>query len=355
MLEKVFIRNFQSHQKSTIEFTQGVNIIVGDSDSGKSSIFRALRWLFWNKPLGDSYRSWWGGNTIVKGYFDDCVVSRVKTDSKSYYKTHAEEETIFKALKTSVPEEVAKCFNITEENIQRQTDSPFLLSNTSGEVASHLNKIANIEDIDKSRSTIDSNIRKLKWTKESKEQLLKKDEEELNNYATLEDIEQLLITAETLNEKIKNLSSNLHSIEAFIEAYKEATEEQKQLQQITKLEPLLNEIFQIREDQITLREEKASVKQYISQYRQNYALNLEWQSLVDLEGLVQSIFKLQEEIMPLQQEKTKLDATIKQLTTVDNSIKENSNFIKENELILEKETPNNCPFCGAKIKTNGRK
>ena len=40
---KVTIENFQSISKGELEFTQGINIIVGQSNSGKSAILRAIK------------------------------------------------------------------------------------------------------------------------------------------------------------------------------------------------------------------------------------------------------------------------------------------------------------------------
>ena len=66
MIKKIQIQNFQSHKETTLKLDPGVNIIVGTTDSGKTSILRALRWVIWNRPSGDDFRSWWGGNTSVE-------------------------------------------------------------------------------------------------------------------------------------------------------------------------------------------------------------------------------------------------------------------------------------------------
>ena len=44
MLQKVILENFQAHEMSVIEFTEGINVICGASDQGKSSVIRAIRW-----------------------------------------------------------------------------------------------------------------------------------------------------------------------------------------------------------------------------------------------------------------------------------------------------------------------
>jgi len=56
MIKYLQIQNFQSHKDSLLEFDPGVNVIVGSSDSGKTAVIRALRWLVWNRPSGDAFR-----------------------------------------------------------------------------------------------------------------------------------------------------------------------------------------------------------------------------------------------------------------------------------------------------------
>ena len=54
-IKKLSLRNFQSHRETDLEFSPGLNIIVGPSDQGKSAIIRALRWLFYNEPRGTGF------------------------------------------------------------------------------------------------------------------------------------------------------------------------------------------------------------------------------------------------------------------------------------------------------------
>ena len=41
-LKTVILENFQSHKHTSIEFNEGLNVILGPSDSGKSAIIREL-------------------------------------------------------------------------------------------------------------------------------------------------------------------------------------------------------------------------------------------------------------------------------------------------------------------------
>ena len=51
MIEAVEIINFQPHENTVLEFAPGVNVIKGQSRSGKSSIIRSLEWLFFIKKV----------------------------------------------------------------------------------------------------------------------------------------------------------------------------------------------------------------------------------------------------------------------------------------------------------------
>ena len=59
MIEGLKISNFQSHRDSSLEFSPGVNALVGDSDCGKSAVMRALLWVITNQPQGDAHVSNW--------------------------------------------------------------------------------------------------------------------------------------------------------------------------------------------------------------------------------------------------------------------------------------------------------
>lgn len=155
MLNSLTLNNFQSHSSTRLDFSPGINSIIGASDSGKSAILRSLYWLISNRPSGDAFVSHWArdkkGNQnqscAVVLDVDGAVITRERrTDFNGYHLSG--EKTPFEAVRTDVPEKVAKALNITEINIQKQLDSPFLLSSTSGEVAKFLNQLVNLDTID---------------------------------------------------------------------------------------------------------------------------------------------------------------------------------------------------------------
>lgn len=166
MITSIEIQNFQSHKKTKLNFHPGVNIIVGTSDSGKSAILRAINLAVTNRPSGNSFCSTWMDKKdtskieiIVDG---ETLISRQEKPYKAYIlKIPGKTELELKAFGVTVPDEIEEAFNMTEVNLQKQLDSPFLLSKTPGEVASHFNKIAKLDKIDTATSNVNSWITQL--------------------------------------------------------------------------------------------------------------------------------------------------------------------------------------------------
>lgn len=144
MITSLYLSNFQSHPATKLEFHPGVNAIIGPSDSGKTSILRALRWVCYGQPRGDSFRRHGTKKTQVDVEVDETVISRVRSASKNLYQVGDLELTSFHDL----PEEVTDLLRMEAINLQQQMDAPFLLCETSGEVARYLNKITDLSIID---------------------------------------------------------------------------------------------------------------------------------------------------------------------------------------------------------------
>lgn len=154
MIQSIKIQNFQSHQNTILEFDKGINIIIGESDSGKTAVLRALRWVLENKPLGDSFRSKLGGDTRVEMKIDDTVIIRNRNDKENNYIIN---DSVFECTR-DMENEIEKITNMSEINFQRQLVPHFLLSQSSGEVARYLNKIVDLDSIDIAMKNIDRKI-----------------------------------------------------------------------------------------------------------------------------------------------------------------------------------------------------
>ena len=54
MITSLSIKNWQSHKDTKLDFVNGVNVIIGVPNSGKTAVLRALLWLIENRPKGAS-------------------------------------------------------------------------------------------------------------------------------------------------------------------------------------------------------------------------------------------------------------------------------------------------------------
>jgi exonuclease SbcC len=172
MIRSVQIENFQSHAMTRLEFSPGINALVGDSDCGKSAVMRAILWCVTNQSQGIADISDWcktkkgglkaGDRCLVSintNPGDGCRdVSRIRSTEFNGYEVYSGGDGVdkYEALRTDVPSEVSSAFGIGDVNIQWQMDPQFLVSMGAGEAARYINSLVNLDDIDIAMSAVNS-------------------------------------------------------------------------------------------------------------------------------------------------------------------------------------------------------
>jgi exonuclease SbcC len=301
MIQSLEIQNFQSHKQSKLELVDGVNVVIGHSDTGKSAIIRALRWLIWNRPTGEEFRSNWDGETTVT----------IKTDSgKSAHRVRTNKvngyilgKTEFDAIKTDVPEEIVRFLNMNEINLQQQLDRHFLLTNSPGEVAAHFNRVAHLEQIDVALQRIQSWIRQIEQDTRSNESRLEQLNDELKQFDHLETFETDVEVLEDMQRKLESKKRDEQRLIALIESIEQVTDEIESHSELLKDEKLVNNILELYNRRNDLQTRETS-----------------------LEGLLHNITTTQEKLSKSQENVLKLEKTFQ------------DNF------------PDVCPLCGQKVK-----
>jgi DNA repair protein SbcC/Rad50 len=247
MIRRIKLTNFQSHEDTDISFESGLNVLVGQSDSGKTAILRALRWVFWNRPGGDEFRSHWGGDThVVVELTDGNVITREKGKAgRNAYILNGKE---YVAFGQDVPEDIARVINITDVNLQQQMDSPFLLSETPGEVAKHFNKVANLDIIDHATSYINKKLNAVQSDIKHHEKNVEKLETDLESLPDieayekqvqyLEELERARIVGEQSVRAMKSVMRDIAHIEARKVVVRKST---RGAEQVERLLPLYQE------------------------------------------------------------------------------------------------------------------
>jgi exonuclease SbcC len=393
MIKSLRLQNFQSHKSSTLEFSEGVNIILGSSDSGKTALIRALRKLFFNRPLGDSYISHWGGKMEIELFTDDAHIVYSK-DKESEYVLG---DTHFKAFSTDVPKEITDALNIGAENVQSQLDSPFLLSMTPGDIASHWNSIANLSKIDTGTQKVNSAIREITADIKYKEAQEVKLKDDLLTYqhislfeSEVQELEKLEKQSQTLDASFSKLyqwQASYYENKTKIEYFQKTLELEKPLNVIlnlieecakkdveqVKLDKLINQIQRIQveiDEQKELLKAEKSVLELLQLHKDRDLLvdkqkgllattNLlrgiqdrinKENVLVGLESSVVSLVQLFADKKSAEDDQKKLSAVITSYRTVSERVVKGGIWIKTQEELFEKEMGDICKLCNQPIK-----
>lgn len=229
MLKQIELWNFESHKHSIIDLTEGINIFFGASGQGKSSIRRAIAWVLTNKPDGIKTCSWWAFDkkenqkeaTRVILIFDDLVIERQKGPNLNGYVLNNDTEHPLEAVGRSLPEQVASLLNTSDINLEAQLDAPFLLSESSGEVARYLNRIVNLEEADRYQSEIESKKRKCDADLKRTEESIKKLTTEVAELSWLDKASALISDIEHKDKVIEGTESTIKAIQSSIDEYNE--------------------------------------------------------------------------------------------------------------------------------------
>lgn len=224
-IEKVEIHNFQAHEKKTVTFEDGLNILVGSSNSGKTAIIRAIQWVLYDSPSGNAFITTGKKKTKViltlsNGYIVER--NRTKTSSGSYKLTDPEGETLeFKGFSNNIPIEIINAHQVPEIkvgdskiriNIQSQLEGAFMLSSTQSERINLLGSLVGAEKADAANKEISLERRRNSSSKKQLEELLFEEKEKLDKFKDLEKAEQTvqlieksMILLNSLEEKVKKL------------------------------------------------------------------------------------------------------------------------------------------------------
>ena len=346
MIDSIRIRNIQSHKETELKLHPGVNVIVGSSNSGKSAILRALYWGIYNRPLGiDTLCSHWAlddkGNIndemsveVTKG---DSTLVRRKAKGVNQYVIDGKE---LNAIKTEVPPEVNDFFKLTETNVQRQQDAPFLVSNTSGEVARYFNGIARLDKIDNVLTYAESVKRQGKATIESKEDDLRKQEEVHESFSWIGDAMALLATYDRMMAKLDAVNEDIAKMDASLQEYKNLNDTDATMQCALMAKKEFDEYDRLQKESVDISSNIASLEEQLKRYGE-----LRDVSDIDLDDAKELIDELKSHEDQMTKHVTtysELDMALQQYEKYNRQDENSQKDIKE----LKEQLPDICPICG---------
>lgn len=349
MIQSITLQNFQSHSQSLLELDPGINIIVGDSDSGKTAILRALNWVLTNRPTGDAFRRNGTEKTIVTVAVDNGSISRLRSNRENVYLDALGEKLA--AIGTSVPESVTNLVRMdVDVNVQRQLDAPFLLSCSAGEVAQRLNTVVGLDDIDIGLSNAARRVKQNQATYEGVISQCASLEEQVSAFAYLEQMEQEVESLERISEDLLQISvdkSSLQNVLAGVVADQSAL----------RLMPDMNRaLLGVQQCEISLQnyniieEQVADLSACVLSIKQTVDSLAKLPDVLALSGQVEDVTSLLDQLGQLVGLKDAGTYLLSEREIVLRDFQKMSDELLECEERFHEEMSDACPLCGRKGK-----
>jgi DNA repair exonuclease SbcCD ATPase subunit len=242
-IKQVKLINFQDHKETTVDFTEGVNLIVGSSDAGKSAILRAVNFVFQNDLRGNSFIRVGTTECSVTIVFSDGVeITRVKsTDVNNYIlKDENEELHVFSKVASTVPEQIQKYLgNPPLDDKKRpiayadQMANLFLVDLNSSDLPRTLSELTGIQHLQTAAETLGKNARSFDRSIKERNDKIKKLNDDLVQYQYVDKDYESISTIQSELNNLSNTLENINKARNFIKINNEISSEAKKINNLS--------------------------------------------------------------------------------------------------------------------------
>lgn len=229
-IEKMVLENFKSHVYSEFELSAGLNVFIGESGAGKSSIMSGFDWVFENSGR-DPRRFIHHGKDYAKvslylsnGYIVSRFVERKKSGKNGY--------EIYNPMTAQVEEYNTKSLELVQEllgftkldidagkdvplNFQRQGDGWFFIGSnfTSSMRARVIGSVYKTHFVDLVLKDLESETKKLNLLEKEKKKQLMDTNEKVESYNHIPEYKKTIQEIENKMAKIEELSKRKEILE----------------------------------------------------------------------------------------------------------------------------------------------
>lgn len=366
-IKKLQIKNFQSHKDTTLEFDEGLNIIVGPTNSGKSSILRALKKVIRDSPSGNNFVNVDAKECIISIETEkDIIERRIVTSSTGETKTneYTLNEDCFAKFGKEIPLEVIRTLKMPEVefdnskidlNFADQLEGPFLLSSPPSLKARVLGKLSGVDILDSAIVQVNKNLRKLSGDIKDGNEKVEILEKELSEFIDIEKRERdLKGLKQSLDEVEKNLSlveelqrleSNLKKVVGDGKVVKKELESLKKVDNISfdEVEGVCSSLQEIKTLYTNINVLDGKEKTLQNELNKLEALDdfeITFDTIKTGLGQLENLQSLEEQLIVFEKVK-EYEKNIKTLdVNIDTKIGELQMFLKDLKV---------CPTCGQKL------
>jgi len=322
-IKSVRLKNFQGYEDTKIEFAPTFNVIIGRNESGKSSIVRALNFVFCNEWSKDFVRNDADETQIIVTLDSGIKIFRTKgnTTNRCTIKYNDDKKDVFENFGTTLPKKVSEILEVnplkldehTEINmiVAGQHDGLFLLQEPGTLKAKLLGKISGLHYIDFALRDI------------------------------AKDKKNLMIVTQERNNELQLISKELEQFEDISIYEKQLSSIEKDIISLqddeTKLQKLLDTNIQLKELNVKIANLADDAERYDK---------INFEDYDKLELLMRKMDMLNVSFQTINNFETQIENKKQQLK----DLKEDMDKVVEQYVSLLK-TSKTCPVCSAEITT----
>lgn len=346
MIKSIHLKNFGKHKELKLDnFHPGLNVFIGKTNQGKTTIFRALRFLAHNEPKGaiKLFTRNKKKKIFVEVETDTCKISRT---NKEYKLIKGNKELVFKAFGKGVPEPISNILNFKDINWQLQIEPHFLIFRNGGDAAKYLNKVFGTEESEQIIKAIKEELFKVKSEQKSLIETIKEQRKILNQYQNLDDHQSLANICKKHYEHLQGIDITLFSISEIVKQVIEIDESTIDIEKINSYLLEIKEMETILKRNEKIEKDISNLKEIIDNIEETDVL-----SETDIENHLELLNDLNDKSskqLQLKQKISNLESLYFDLENCEASIELYEDKIETLEQELK--SIGKCPYCGSKLK-----
>ncbi|GLI35625.1 AAA family ATPase [Desulforhabdus amnigena] len=237
MIRRITIENYMAHKSTTLDLAQGVTVITGPNNTGKSAIVEAIRSIAQNPPTKNSIRHG-AKSALVRMELDTGeTIEWVRTDKSALYNLTRTDPTgnegtpqteTFAKFGRTPPEAIRQLLRLdpvetetgaVDIHIGNQRYPIFLLDQAGSQAASFFAASTEAEYLLRMQQALKRRTDRTRSRRKELLQECERDEKKLERFAPLGEIASLLCEAESLYEKIGKARKDLPAMQDFLDAF----------------------------------------------------------------------------------------------------------------------------------------
>lgn len=352
-ISNLILTNFQQWKTGKIEFKPGLNIIIGDTESGKSTLFRAINSILTGKMPEDYIRKGTKGCEVKIEFSDNTIFRRIRNKKDNVADANG---LVFERVGKEIPFEYFNKLGKTSIEFGNkelslcsysQFEPHFFITLSDYDKSKLIGTICGIDIVDKLMDSINKDIRNNNSNiKFLEQQISEQNAEKVTKQAEFEEVDKKCTERTNLYNRIQN---NFNTLENLSNLHQKAFSLNSSINTIkADKNALESKISEFSKDKVELLQKLSSLKNMLEvitndiSSKQELKNNLVLRKFdIDKTNFLDDLYFLKEKLVTcntniayIEQSKIKVEQDIKDLE------------IKKSELLKDFDK---CPLCGGVI------